>query len=257
MPAVHTAIGSAANPLLKAVRKAVRRGSATDDGLAVVESPKLVAEALASLCAVERILIAERALDRLPESNVPTAVVADKLFDALASTQNSQGVLALVRLPAYAPAEVFRRPGPALILDRISDPGNAGAIVRSAEAFGAAGAVFVQSASPENPKTIRAAAGSLFRLPFAVAAAGDVLSGCGRRLLAASAHGGAPLVEADLENAAVVVGSEAHGVSEEFLALAERVVIPTEGVESLNAAAAATVLLYEAARRRRAIEALR
>ena len=70
------------------------------------------------------------------------------------------------------------------------------------------------------------------------------------RLLAACAHSGPELVRVDLKGAAIVVGSEAHGVSERILAHSERVVIPTEGVESLNAAAAAAVLLYEAARRR-------
>ncbi len=258
MAGKNEVITSAANPLLKAVRKAVARGGLTDGGLAVCESPTLVQEALDSPAAVECILIAERAVAanrRLLESGVTIRIVADKLFRDIASTERNQGALALVRLPAPRLEAVFDGDGPVVALDRITDPGNAGAIVRSAEAFGASGVLFLAgSVSPANPKTLRAAAGSLFRLPFATAPESEAVTQSerqGRRLLAASAHGGTPLGEASLERATIVVGSETHGVSPGLAAEAEAVVIPTQGVESLNAAAAVAVLLYEAERRRK------
>ena len=145
-----------------------------------------------------------------------------------------------------------------LILDGVQDPGNAGAIVRSAEAFGATGVLFLKgSVSPYNPKTLRASAGSLFRVPAlhgvdpAVALA--LVREHGAALYAATSAGGRPLDQTDLTAAsAIVIGSEAHGVGPELSDVARAVSIRTTGVESLNAAVAASVLLYEARRQRAA-----
>jgi TrmH family RNA methyltransferase len=134
-----------------------------------------------------------------------------------------------------------------LVLDAIQDPGNAGTLLRTAEAFSATGAVFLSgTVSRWNPKLLRAASGSTFRLP-AIAGQPDIPV----RLFAADAHAGALPWEAEFrEPCAIVVGSEAHGVSPEWAARATRVRIPTSGVESLNAAVAASILLYEAAKQR-------
>ena len=88
MPEVQPPIMSAANPLLKAVRKAVRRGRTTDDGLTIVESPKLVAEALESPCEVEHVLVAERAAALFEAPGAQMRLVADKLFDDIARAYN-------------------------------------------------------------------------------------------------------------------------------------------------------------------------
>ena len=142
------------------------------------------------------------------------------------------------------------------MLDGVQDPGNAGTIARSAEAFGASGIVFLKgSAAPTNPKTLRAAAGSLFRLPFLAGVDADqfleVAAGRGKRLYAATAHGGESLLDTDLgEEATVIIGSETHGIATNLLDRATPLVIPTESVESLNAATAATVILYELTRRK-------
>jgi len=243
---------SSANPLIKSVRRAVRRGGLTDAGLVVLESPHLLDEAVAAKIPVEMTLVSERSkhLEDAVRSKLPLRVLSEKLFAEVASTESTQGVLALVRLDPAPLDAILARPGPVVALDAVQDPGNAGTIVRSAEAFGAAGVVFLKGcASPFNPKTMRASAGSLLRLPFAANIPPRLLLDSGdRTLLAADASGG-PLPEANLKNIVLAIGSEAHGVGPVLRQAAQAVSVPTRHVESLNAAAAATVILYEAARR--------
>ena len=136
---------------------------------------------------------------------------------------------------------------PLLVLDGVQDPGNVGAICRTAAAAGApALAVLPGSADPYGPKAVRASAGNVFRLVVARAIWKDLegLDGFG-----ATPSGGAPLAEASIESAGMIVlGSEAHGLSRKDLML---VTVPlTEGVESLNVAAAAALILFEIKRRR-------
>ena len=176
----------------------------------------------------------------------------DRLFQTLSSTVTSQGVIALVRPPAWEMEDLFR--GPAgeqslvVVLDGLQDPGNVGAIARAAEAFGATGLMFLKgTASPFHPKTLRASAGSLFRVPFVTA---SVLPARGRfrymQPCRSQVRNAWPPTSDFSVPCAIVVGSEGRGVSPELLAGAEPVAIPTVAVESLNAAVAAAILLYEA-----------
>ena len=146
------------------------------------------------------------------------------------------------------------------MLDGLQDPGNAGTIARAAEAFGATGIMFLKgTVSPFNPKALRAAAGSLFRVPFAygldsaLARAAlqqnklDIYAG----VPSSSRLPSKPLGEVDFSRrCAIVVGNEARGVSPQLRSTAIDISIPTSGVESLNAAVAAGILLYEARRQR-------
>lgn len=258
-------ISSTANPLVKQVRRAVSRGERTAEGFAVAETFHLLEEALRSECEVQAILVAESAQGSVEGFthkvfNARVVVLPDKLLEALSDTETSQGVIALVRLPEWQVAQLFPERCLVVALDGLQDPGNAGAIARSAEAFGASGVLFLKGAvSPFNPKALRASAGSLFRIPFlqgvdpAVAVAEFRQHGV--NVYAAVSHRGAQgaklLHETDLARAcALVIGSEAHGVSASMRTHAHEVSIPTIGVESLNAAAAAAVLLYEAQRQR-------
>lgn len=260
MPPADSLITSPSNPLLKAVRKALRRGGATDDGYAVAESPHLLGEALRSGAEIQAVLVAEDARAEAAEAvaqldpSVRVRRVEAELFRTIATTETSQGLITLVKLARRSLTEALDTAGLIVVLDRIQDPGNAGAIARTAEAFGAAALIFGKgSANPASPKAVRASAGSLFRLPFADRAApAAVVAECRRRgirLLAASSRGGVTLECADLRApAAVVIGAESHGVGEEYREAAEALRIPTRGVESLNAAAAAAVILWEAAK---------
>jgi TrmH family RNA methyltransferase len=182
--------------------------------------------------------------------------VEDALFNGIALTESSQGVIALVKPPEWSIEQLFRGRPLVVVLDGVQDPGNAGTIVRSAEAFGATGVIFGKgTVSPFNAKTLRAAAGSLFRIPFVrgldAVLVRTILEQRRVRPYAADAHNGMSLAEADLaKRAALVVGSEGRGVSDKLRSASTPLRIATAGVESLNAAVAASVILYEASRQR-------
>src|SRR5262249_25384979 len=147
--------------------------------------------------------------------------------------------------------------GPIVVAAGLQDPGNVGTILRSAEAFGAAGAFFTEgTVSPYNPKVLRGSAGSIFRLPVVQIASAELILLLGKhsvRLLATSSHNGTPLPEASWAlPLAVFIGNEGAGLSRELMQqIDETIVIPqSREVESLNAGVAASIVLYEAARQR-------
>lgn len=213
----------------------------------VVEGPMLIAQAIAAGWDIEAQFVAPGAA--AVQSSAPVFQLAPNVIERVASTEAPQPVLAVVRQrnSALPPDADF-----VMVAHRLADPGNAGTIIRSAEAAGAQAVVFTPgSVDPFNPKVVRATAGSLFRIPV-VSAELDVLQAAGLRLLATSSHRGALYTEADLTGrVAVVVGNEAHGVPDD-LAVDGWLTIPHAGAaESLNVAMAATVLAFEVARQRR------
>jgi TrmH family RNA methyltransferase len=242
------------NPLLKQIRRAVSRGSLTEDGYAVAEGPHLLAEARRAGCEVLAVIVRESDAAGFPEARV----VSDTVFRELTTTETPQGVMALVRPPAWTIEQMMTghaRKGLALIvvLDGVQDPGNAGAILRAADAFGATGAVFLKgSVNPYNPKCLRGSAGSVFRLRLVAAVEPEEFLACTPACLYAAMPRAQKLVsEVDLAApCAIVIGSEARGVSARLTERATGVRIPTSGVESLNATVAAGILLYEARRQR-------
>jgi TrmH family RNA methyltransferase len=254
-------IASAANPLIKDVRHAIAQGGLTSQGWSVAETPHLLDEALRSRCAVRQVLVAESAREQLPRLNgIRVAILPDALLQKVSGTEASQGVIALVEPPGWKLEQLFEGRPLVVVLDSLQDPGNAGAIVRAAEAFGATGAIFLKgTASPFNPKTLRASAGSLFRVPFLYGVDPALARAAfeeRRVTLYAAIPSRAPVrsvADADLTAAcALIVGNEGRGVSPEWRGVAQGVSIPTVAVESLNAAMAAGILLYEARRQRSA-----
>ena len=227
-------------------------------------------EALRSACEVKVVLAAESvrsAAEALVgrRRGVKVVVVTDAVMQKVSATETSQGVVTLVRTPEWTIERLLRGRALVVVLDGMQDPGNAGAILRAAEAFGATGAIFLKgSVSPFHPKTLRASAGSLFRVPFlhgmdaaAVLAAFEQNSSHLEKLrlyAAVPAHerqAARSPAEIDFTaSCALVMGNEARGVGPELRAAALDVSIPTAGVESLNAAVAAGILLYEARRQR-------
>ncbi len=161
--------------------------------------------------------------------------------------------------PEWKLEQLFRSNALVVVLDGLQDPGNAGAIVRAAEAFGATGTLFLKgTVSPFNSKTLRASAGSLFRVPFLfgldAALARAALQQHRVSLYAAVPAGGDPAVNLDSVDltgkCGLIIGNEARGVSSDLRSAALDLSIPTVGVESLNAAVAAGIILYEARRQR-------
>ena len=257
------------NALVKELRQAFAHAERTAAGDCAIEGLRIVEEAIRSGLRFKAVFfkesaqnLAERLLPQIG-ANVDTLLLPDKLFDPVVPSETPQGVAALVRLKDFSLDAIIERInlGPIIVLAGLQDPGNLGTILRSAEAFGSAGAVLGEgTVSPFNSKVIRASAGSVFRFPVVVAkAAGGMESICaklkaeGIRLIATSSHKGTPLDQAKLSGAvAVFIGSEGSGLSRTLIQhMDETVAIPhTEQVESLNAGVAGSIVLYEAARQR-------
>lgn len=256
-------IASPRNPLLKDIRKALLRGTLTSDGSAIAESFHLLEEALRSGCDVPVVIAAESVKGTVQQhirnlKDVRMVVLSDDLFEELSSTETSQGVIAMVRPPRWTLEQLLRGETLLVILDGVQDPGNAGTIVRTAEAFGATGVLFLKgSVSPYNAKALRAASGSMFRVPVVHGLEPDlVMAAFAQRRLELYAAMPSPLAKpiqsvCFTERCAVIIGSEGRGVSEKLRQKSTDIFVPTVTVESLNAAIAAGVILYEANRQRR------
>src|ERR1700719_1046438 len=277
------AITSRDNRWLKEFRLALRGGLPTESGFVGVEGVRLVEEALGSACPIAAVLFSEsgeRHRERLaplidpPEFAIPIRRTTDRLFEGVADTEHPQGVAALVKPRVASFDDLLRTPESAcspllVVLAGVQDPGNVGTILRTASAFGATGAVTAASgqsgtASPFSPKALRASAGAALHLPVLAGMSLPILLAQLRvanvRTLASCVHesaGGRTTLlvpwEVDwCEPVALFVGNEGAGLPEEVERSADaRIRIPmSSGIESLNAAAAAAVLFYEAARQR-------
>ena len=247
-------ITSRNNRLIKHIRKLTSdREYRRSSGLFFGEGPKLLAEALKAGTAIETVVTA-RGVDLPGLDGLWRAEVPADLLDSLCDTRTPQGVLFLAKMPGLSPPERLEG-GRWLVLDGLQDPGNVGTIWRTADALGADGLILVNHcADPFSPKTVRATMGACFRLPVYEAEAQalpGLLERSGLPLYATALGEDSVTVGAvRLSRCAVVIGSEGRGVSPELLRLSEKTVkIPMrERCESLNAAAAATVILWEMGR---------
>jgi TrmH family RNA methyltransferase len=249
------------NPLLKEVRKAILRGTVTDDGFCVAESFHLLEEALRSDCEISTVFAAESVRTAVEShvrglKKIRVVVLPDDLFRDISATESSQGVMALVRPPRWTVEQLFRGQSLTIILDGLQDPGNVGAILRAAEAFGATGVAFLKgTVSPYNPKCLRASAGSIFRVPLVASMDEQLLLAAIEQrkieMFALMPRGSRELGECNLSRkCAIITGSEGRGVSDRLRARAVSVSIRTVGVESLNAALATGIALYAARKQR-------
>ena len=213
----------------------------------MVEGSSLVAQALAAGWQIEAQFVAPGAQE--VDSPGPVFEFAPNVIERVASTEAPQPVLAVFhqRASLLPPGADF-----VMVADRLSDPGNAGTIIRSAEAAGAQAVVLTPgSVDPYNPKVVRSTAGSLFRIPVLTAELRD-LRAAGLRVLATSSHRGDAYTETTLTGAvALVVGNEAQGLAEDAPVDGWITIPHAGGAESLNVAMAATVLAFEVARQRR------
>lgn len=254
-------ITSTKNPKIAKVARLHKRAMRDEDRRFLVESAQVALEALEA-GVVESLFHVEGAqgivVSRAREAGVPVEAVAEHVMGHLTSTVTPQDALAVARFVDRPLAEI--PPGAHLVpvLCSVRDPGNAGTIVRSADAAGADAVVFAgTSVDVYNPKTVRASAGSIFHLPVVRDVSPEeavaFLRGRGAQVLATAADGDESLYEADLSvPTAVLFGNEAWGLEPEVRTLADRVVrIPIHGkAESLNLAAAAVLVMFESARRR-------
>lgn len=203
------------------------------------------------------------AVRRFPDGGGKQAVVeilSDTVFDYVSDTKTPQGILCVAKRREYGPEEVAQGEFPHIIvLDRLQDPGNLGTIFRTAEGAGVTGIIMGQECVDiYNPKTIRSTMGSIYRMPFCytenLADAVRALKARGIRTYAAHLDGKCDYDEEDYRGAcSFLIGNEGNGLTKEIAELADTYIkIPMKGqVESLNAAVAASVLMFEAARQRR------
>jgi RNA methyltransferase, TrmH family len=281
------AITSRDNKWLKLFRAALRGTGPSEGNPIGVEGPKLVEDALRSGLEADALLVSEtgeREAERIlraaseSEAGIPRSRIlrtTDKLFESVAGTDAPQGVAALFRQREWGFDDVIRglcggageSSALVIVLAAVQDPGNVGTILRSAEAFGATGAVVVRgTADPWSPKALRASAGSALRLPLLRGIVIPVLLAqlriAGVKVYAASSasrgdtsSGASLAADVDLRGpVAIFIGNEGSGIPPEVVHAAASVIsIPTsDAVESLNAGVAASIVLYEAARQRQA-----
>jgi len=263
---------STRSPRIKAARQLAKRALRQRARSFLAEGPQAVAEALASPGVVRQLFVTAPARARYPalveeagQQGADVQGVSGEVMAELAQTITPQGLLAVCQFVDVPLARLAAAPGRlVVVLANVRDPGNAGTVLRTADAAGADGVVFSDaSVDPYNSKCVRASAGSLFHLPVVVSAAlRDVvaaLRGAGLAVLAADGQAGRPLPDLGADGrlgrpTAWLFGNEAWGLPAGMLALAdEAVAVPIYGrAESLNLAAAAAVCLYASAQAQRA-----
>jgi len=234
------------------------------EGLYIIEGYNLVGEALKGDADVAYLVMRRgaEAPDGLTDLNglgTEAYVMEESLFDKIAQTETSQGVIAAVRKPDYGGGwlkEHLDADSNLVVLDRLQDPGNIGTIIRTAEGAGYSAVMTVKgTADIWSPKVIRAAAGSVFRIPIIQVEdnreLAELAASLGKKLVVTSLDTDKYYFDEDISRGiALVIGNEGNGVSSELMEMADvRIKIPMNGnLESLNASVAAGILMYEAAR---------
>lgn len=258
--AANETIRSRQNARLKDLRRRLRQPEDFDDGRIAIEGLHLVEEALRSNLRIDAVFICE---DRLGwtgslriSSNTDVFPVAADAFNHACATESPQGIAALVEAPQWSLDDLLRIEFPRLvILAGLQDPGNVGTVIRTAEAFAATGVLLTPpNVSPWNQKLLRASAGSSFRLPVIALDSLLPLEQLRKRripLYACDAQAKTSMEDIDFRSSwAFAIGNEGAGLPEDIRRLCmDTIHIPCPGpVESLNAATAAAIVLYEAAR---------
>lgn len=255
----HTLISAYTNEKIKEYRKLlVSRKARRESGLFPLEGLRLCADAAASGFSIDTLFLTEDAeekggarLELLLENARRIYTVSSAVAEKMADTVSPQGVFCTARMEAQKTFQV-REGGRYVVLDRVQNPQNLGAIARTAEALGADGLFVFAGCDRYNPKALRASMGSLLRLPvFETDNLAETIRTLGETVLTFAAVPDATAQSvSDIDfscGAAAVIGNEGEGVSEEVLrAVQSRVTIPMRGnAESLNAAAAAIILMWE------------
>lgn len=256
-----TVISSRSNPRVKQLRAAFAGNDRLSGGLVAIEGDHLLEEAFRSKVRLQTIFLNEhREAPRALSPSVEVVRLTSDVFASAVETRSPQGIAALIQPHVYSLAEILQQIPLLVIAVELQDPGNLGTIIRSAEAFGAAGVLTTtNTVSPWNQKALRASAGSIFRVPVLQASQDEIVnlqSAYGIRIFAAVSEVSEGVLAANAvdlrQPSAIMIGNEGAGLAPEWLAISTaRITIPCPGpVESLNAAIAASLLLYEASRQR-------
>lgn len=247
-------ISSRKSDRVKELVRLQKKSDRYEAGLFLAEGPAVVRMALDhARDRIVEVFAVEELVDHYIGFECPVTVCSAEVIAALSGTQSPQGVIALCRIPEYSLTEIVQSQQTVVVLDNISDPGNLGTTIRTADATAAAGVLlYGNCVDPYNDKVVRSSAGSIFRVPIAtLESIADLPSS--RNICALTAHSEFTLTELEATRMVSpqtwVIGSEAHGISAEW---SSRVPAPifvsipmAGGVESLNAAIAASICLYE------------
>ena len=256
-------ISSRTNARVKQLRAAFQGHARLSGGMVAIEGDHLLEEALRSGMVLKTVFVSERReTPKIVPRGVEVVRLTEEVFGSVVETQSPQGMAALMVPPVWVVDDVMGSGAAApliLIAVGLQDPGNLGTLVRSAEAFCVAGVLTTPgTVSAWNQKALRASVGSVFRVPVVAVTASELkgLKGRGLRLIAAVGADGVDVTaaqEMDFTGAcALMIGNEGSGLGTEWMEMCDaRVTIPCPGpVESLNAAVAGSLLLYEAGRQR-------
>ncbi len=252
---------------IKEIKRLHESRERAERGLFLVEGVRFIEEAVKEEVHLEEVLYTER-LEELERGNlllaalnklrVPLFKVQEKVMEAVSETEKPQGILAVARQFKWTLKDIAERKGPVIVACGLQDPGNLGTIIRTADAGGAAGIITTaDTVDIYNSKVVRATMGSIFRLP--VLRVDDIketlviMKKEGSQVVATSLQTKTSYLDINYSKPTVfLIGRESSGLSNELLELADKkVFIPMkEGVESLNAAISAGILIYEAFRQR-------
>lgn len=262
-------IHSRKNQTIKDIISLRDKKNRKDERSFLIEGFRFVHEALNSKAEIKMLCVSSDAITKFQqEFKIPEKVkvfeVPPELFKVISQTDSPQGVLAVVSIPDVAPASIYHKGFRGLVLDSAQDPGNAGTMVRSAHALGF-DAVLTTPGTVDifNSKALRATMGSIFSIPVLDnIIETDILSFCnynGVRMIVSRLEDAKPCYETNLvEDFLLIIGNEGKGVSTFFQDHAtEFICIPMPGgAESLNAAAASSILMYESCRQHKLIKAI-
>ena len=245
---VETKITSRKNPLLQQVKKLLSSRKAREEaGLFAADGTKLLAEAVKYYPGLDTVILSDGIQADVPEA-VKVIRVPGDVMESISPMQSPQGALFLCRLPEKA--ALMARPG-MLVLDGIQDPGNLGTMLRTADALDIPVVILEGCADPYSHKVVRSSMGAVFRTPVVQSTWAELQTKCKEAgipvAVTALSDRASDIRDADLSKMAVVIGSEGQGVRKEILEAADaELIIPMNPhCESLNAAVAATIVMWQ------------
>jgi TrmH family RNA methyltransferase len=248
-------ITSTKNETVKLLRSLKDRGNRRDLGLHLIEGERLVFDALLSGVVPDTVLVesgAERLEQRLEDMGVAFISASRSVLEAVSDTKNPQGIAAAVKTPDTAPPPTYPENALIVALDRLQDPGNLGTVLRSADAMGARAVILGEGCTdPFSPKALRSAMGSAYHIPVyegELKAELLKLKSAGNTLICGHLHGSETLPKIS-GGCVLVIGNEGSGVSDDIAEVCTLYRLKMRGrAESLNASAAASIMMYELSR---------
>lgn len=246
------------NARIDLARDLLTKKGRREQGAFSFEGPTLLAEAVASGANISEVHVTQAAYEQTPivleleSRGVPTYTVDDRTMQKISDLETPSGIVAIAPIRLYGAADLLEIPGVVLVLADLNDPGNAGTLLRSAEAFGVDRVIFgSRGAEPHHPKVVRSAMGAIFRMRIASATPADVHAVIGDWDVTGLASEGERLDRLSWgQRNALLVGNERHGIGPWEPLCTRLAAIPMHGgAESLNAAVAGSIALYEATKR--------